>query len=157
MIEGSTFISTADFARFGVPISLGTKEPHRVSSNTEFTYIPTRSTTADQSANEDDDVGKTTVTSSPSAIYFDILERKSRPSLRRALTLTLNRAASTEAFVAMKDVFFDKKISVKSQAIVYADSSEHRSMEYDSWAFKATHIAKFVTFNHKCVQWLVTV
>jgi hypothetical protein len=57
----------------------------------------------------------------------------------------------------MKDVFFDKKISVKSQAIVYADSNELRSMEYDSWAFKATHIAKFATFHHECVQWLVTV
>jgi hypothetical protein len=29
-------------------------------------------------------------------------------------------------------------------------------MEYDSWAFKATHIAESAPFHHECAQWLVT-
>jgi hypothetical protein len=56
-IEGSTFITTEEFARFGLTVHLGTEEPHRVISKTEAMYIPARSTTADPSVVEDYNVG----------------------------------------------------------------------------------------------------
>jgi hypothetical protein len=56
LVEGSTFITT-EFARFGLTVHPGTKEPNRVPSKTEAMYIPARSTPTEPSATEDYDVG----------------------------------------------------------------------------------------------------
>jgi hypothetical protein len=92
LIERSTFsITTAEVARFGLTVHLDTKEPHRVNSMTVAMYgtsrLGERQRTRWQLRTT---MSETTVTSSPSAIqHFDILERKSRPTLRRGPTLTI--------------------------------------------------------------------
>jgi hypothetical protein len=55
LIEGSTFI-TKEFARFGLTVHLGTKEPTRVTANTEALHIPDRGTTPDSTATAGYDV-----------------------------------------------------------------------------------------------------
>jgi hypothetical protein len=81
--------------------------------------IPARSTTELRTT-----MSETTATLSPAAIDFDILSRKSRPTLRRASTLTLELKLHGNERHHLR-----QKISLRTrQQIVYVDSDECRSM-----------------------------
>ena len=58
--------------------------------------------------------------------YLHLLLQFISSVLKESSDIDTQIRAAAEAFVAMKDVFLDTKISVKSQAIVHADSKELR-------------------------------
>ena len=75
LIEGTTFI-TKEFARFGLAVHLGTKEPTRVPGKTEAMHFPARGTTPDPTATDDYDVLDNSCFTCTSATRFDTLELK---------------------------------------------------------------------------------
>jgi hypothetical protein len=156
LIEGSTFL-TKEFARFGLTVHLGTKEPTRVTAKTEAMHIPARGTTPEPTATADYDVldNGRFISFCDS---FRYLGTQITPDLDETFEIDTRIRAATKAFMSMKDIFFNKKIDLKTRKQLYLQIPLNIVLwGCDSSALKSSHIAKLTAFHHKCARWLVNV
>jgi hypothetical protein len=117
LIEGSTFIGK-EFALFGLNVHLGTKEPTRVNTKTEAMHIPARGTTPDRTATADYDV----LDNSRFISFCDsfrYLGTQITPDLDETFEIKTQIRAATKAFMSMRDIFFNRKIDLKTRKQLY--------------------------------------
>jgi hypothetical protein len=68
------------------------------------------------------------------------------------------KQGDTKAFVSMKDIFFDRKIDLKTRKQLYLQIPLNIVLwGCDSSALKQSHLDKLTAFHHKGARWLVKV
>jgi hypothetical protein len=115
-------------------------------------HILTRSELAVPSATADYDVGDNGNFIS-FCDSFRYLGPQITPDLEESFDIDSRVRAAVRSFMSLKDIFFNKKIHMRTRKQLYVQTPMNLGQwKCDSWAMKATHIAKLTRFHHKCAR-----